>query len=270
MGRPRGREWADELPAGAKPGKIDAGGVSLDADLSVCGSGRQARRQVFTGERDMSGGAGAKRSKAGTILLGIMALVVGLFALFLFTLLFGAVQGVEFAPHNFSSRTYTLLRIPVLNVQVRPGKRVTASNPLVQHLFDEKILTVGTMTPPEFDLVEERAGTRMTRGDTKHPEMAKIFWPEVQRVAQRRMYTAIPEMFHIASQAESPEELKEALHRHAAAHYLQMARIEYDLGKAGPAIVLLEEAKSYAPTDAEIEQLLTEVKSKAETKPAGG
>lgn len=237
----------------------------------------------------MSGGAGAKRSKAGTILLGIMALVVGLFALFLFTLLFGAVQGVEFAPHNFSSRTYTLLRIPVLNVQVWPGKRVTASNPLVQHLFDEKILTVGTMTPPEFDLVEERAGTRMTRGDarylqkylveamfewqewtTKHPEMAKIFWPEVQRVAQRRMYTAIPEMFHIASQAESPEELKEALHRHAAAHYLQMARIEYDLGKAGPAIVLLEEAKSYAPTDAEIEQLLTEVKSKAETKPAGG
>lgn len=233
------------------------------------------------------GGATAKRSKASNWILGVVILLAGLFALFLFTLMFGNVTGTEFAPHNFESRNYHVLRIPLLNLQVWPATRTKEANPLVEHLFGRKILTPGKPEPPEYDLVEELAGARRIRGDAQylqkylqladdqwldwtksHPELAKVFWPEVQRVAQRRMYTAIPEMFHIAEQEDSPEALKAALHRHAAAHYLLLGRAEYEQGAVGPAIVLLEEAKSYAPADAEIERWLTEVKSKAEKKPA--
>jgi hypothetical protein len=227
-----------------------------------------------------------KRSKVTTVLLGIGVTIVVVLLVAFFTALFGNVEGTEFAPHNFETRNYHLLRIPVLNLQVWPVQRVTENSPLVEHLFTGKILTEFKKGDPEFDLVDEKAGSRTVRGDAgylqkyltdksgtdwldwtnKNPELAKVFWPEVQKVANRRMYTAIPEMFFIARQHDTADALKTALYARVAAHYALIGQAEYEQGAIGPAIVLLEEAKTYAPADAEIEKLLTEAKSKAEKK----
>ena len=70
----------------------------------------------------------------------------------------------------------------------------------------------------------------------------------------------------VDQQHDSADALKAALHKHIADHYALIGQAEYEQGSIGPAIVLLEEAKTYAPADAEIEKLLTEAKSKAEKK----
>lgn len=231
--------------------------------------------------------ASGKRSKLTTVLLSVGVAIVACLMVALFTLFFGSVAGTEFAPHNFETRNYHLMRIPILNIQVWPVQRVTEKSPLIDHLFgDGKILTEAKKADPEFDLVDEQAGSRAIRGDahflqeylvdksgadllewTKaNPELAKILWPEVQKVANRRMYAAIPEMFFIARQNDAPDALKAALHKHLAGHYALIGQAEYEQGSIGPAIVLLEEAKTYAPADAEIDKLLTEAKSKAEKK----
>lgn len=232
-----------------------------------------------------------KRSKLTTIILGIAIAAIVILVLFLFTLMFGNVAGTEFAAHNFKTRNYHVVRIPLINLQVWPAQRVEESSPLVEHLFGkEKFLTEGKSADPEFDLVEEQAGARQIKGDarflqyylkdasstewlkwtTDHPELAKVFWPEVQKVAARKMYTAIPEMFHLAKASDSAEALKAALHQHIASHYVLIGQAVFEQGEVGPAIVLLEEAKTYAPQDAELDKLLSEVKSKAEKKKTSG
>jgi hypothetical protein len=234
-------------------------------------------------------GATSKRSKVTTILLATAMVLIALLLLAMFTMMFGNVAGTEFAPHNFQTRNYHVLRVPLINLQVWPVQRVDDKSALVEHLFGkDKILTAAKKGETEFDLVEEIAGARVVKGDARflqkyltdtvssewlqwtrdHADLAKAFWPEVQRVANRRLYTAIPEMFHIARQHDTPDSLKTALNKHIASSYLILGQAEYEQGAVGPAIVLLEEAKTYAPTDQEIEKLLTEVKSKAERKPA--
>jgi hypothetical protein len=84
------------------------------------------------------------------------------------------------------------------------------------------------------------------------------------------MYSAVPEMFHLAKAADSADALKIALHQHIAGHYALIGRAEYEQGEIGPAIVLLEEAKTYAPQDQELDRLLREVKSKAQKKEKSG
>ncbi len=229
----------------------------------------------------------SKRSKVVTVLLGVAIAVIVLIVLTLFTMMFGNVAGTEFAPHNFKTRNYHVLRVPLINVQVWPVQRVDEPSLLVDYLYGkDKILTEAKKGETEFDLVEELAGARTIRGDARflqhyladtsatawlqwskdHADLAKVFWPEVQRVANRKMYAAIPEMFHLASQHDAPDALKTALHKHVAAHYALIGQAEYEQGAVGPAIVLLEEAKTYAPQDSEIEKLLAEMKSKAEKK----
>jgi hypothetical protein len=235
--------------------------------------------------------ATTKRSKLTTIILGVAISAIVVLVLFLFTVMFGNVTGTEFAAHNFKSRNYHVLRIPLINIQVWPAQRVDESSTLVEHLFGkEKILTEVKPADPEFDLVEELAGARAIKGDARflqyyltdqssaewldwtkdHAELAKVFWPEVQKMASRKMYAAIPEMFHLAKESESADALKAALHKHIAQHYVLIGQAEYEQGEIGPAIVLLEEAKAYAPQDAELDKLLTEVKSKAEKKEKSG
>lgn len=233
-------------------------------------------------------GISTKRSRVVTVLLILAISFIVFIVLALFTMMFGNVAGTEFAPHNFKTRNYHVLRVPLLNLQVWPVQRVDESSPLVQYLFGkDKILTEAKKGEAEFDLVEELAGARTIRGDARflqnyltdtsatewlqwskdHADLAKVFWPEVQRVANRKMYAAIPEMFHLASQYDAPDALKAALYKHLSAHYALIGQAEYEQGEVGPAIVLLEEAKTYAPQDAEIEKLLAEMKSKAEKKP---
>lgn len=238
----------------------------------------------------MNAGTSTKRSRVVTVLLILAITFIVFVVLALFTMMFGNVAGTEFAPHNFKTRNYHVLRVPLLNLQVWPVQRVEESSPLVEYLFGkDKILTETKKGEAEFDLVEELAGARTIRGDARflqnyltdtsatewlqwskdHVDLAKVFWPEVQRVANRKMYAAIPEMFHLASQYDAPDALKAALHKHLSAHYMLIGQAEYEQGEVGPAIVLLEEAKSYAPQDFEIEKLLAEMKSKAEKKTKG-
>jgi hypothetical protein len=233
----------------------------------------------------------SKRPTLTKVLLGIGIALIVLLIGYLFTMIFGNVSGTEFAPHSFKTREYHLVRIPLINIQVWPVQRVDEKSALVEHLFvGAKILTEAKKGDPEFDLVQELAGSRIIRGDAQylqkylvdksavewlewtrdHVDLAKVFWPEVQKVANRRMYAAIPEMFHIASQHDSPDALKKALHARVAAHYALIGQAEFEQGEIGPAIVLLEEAKTYAPQDQEIDKLLIEAKSKAEKRPQKG
>jgi hypothetical protein len=108
----------------------------------------------------------SKRPKVTTVLLGIAVAIVVCLMITFFTMLFGGVAGTEFAPHNFETRNYHLVRIPVLNLQVWPVQRVSEKSPLVDHLFgSSKILVETKKGDPEFDLVEEQAGSRSIRGD---------------------------------------------------------------------------------------------------------
>jgi hypothetical protein len=170
---------------------------------------------------------------SAAILLGFLAISV---------LIFGYVEGREFAPTHFKTRKFWYLEIPILGVQVWPIVRTEANSSLQQYLVSNSLVA----NPPDdvdtWHLIEVRRWfLEEVEGDaklldrylnyfspdnevepfwkgwtTRESGLAKALWPRVQGAACGGRYSQIPTMFRIAASGRDVAQVERELDQYLA------------------------------------------------------
>jgi len=203
----------------------------------------------------------------------------------------GNVSGTEFSPTTFSTRTFGYCEIPLVHWQVTPVVRIAQSEPFETLLQAEKLIPTATGQPTAvWHLVSvERAGVTIQQGDAellvkylrsssfgthptamewtqKNPELAKVFWPIVARLARRNEYLLVPDLFELTRMTNTPQELQAAMHEHLAKRYHRWANVEHNLDHPAPALELLDEALVYAQDLPKLHRELTKQRGQWSTE----
>jgi hypothetical protein len=167
-------------------------------------------------------------------LLGVTLLV------FVATVLFGAVHGVEFCPQTFERRSYSYYELPIIRVQVTGERHEDLTGETEQFVTSEKYVTAGS-GKKEWHVLVGSQGTRLRRpgdagilmkyldaaesGDRRrwvhwsenHAEFAKILWPAVQQLALNEAYVFVPDLFDLTKTIDCDDEFKQAVQKLVAA-----------------------------------------------------
>jgi hypothetical protein len=241
--------------------------------------------------RPLASRPGAKRSfSLPNWAYGVgVALLVVVF-LFVVTLMFGRIGGEEFSPHDFKRRTFHYYQIPVVRLQVWPVKRFDSTGDLEAQLLTDKLIPGKVPDDPRWDLIHGyRGATPVAEGDAhfltdylemresfiagkkamsltwldwtnEHPELAKVFWPHIARLAEQELYIFVPDLFIAATSATDPQELERALCEILAVKYHAFGIAQRDLNHPEQAVELLSEAVKLAPERKPWQAELAEVK----------
>lgn len=206
--------------------------------------------------------------------------MVILFLLFLglVTLIFGRVSGEEFTPHGFQRRSFHYYELPIVHLQVWPMKRFDATGDLEAALIKQKLLPPSAATTPKdprWDLVQGFRGAQLVQqGDAQilmryldahdsasnllwlewsndKPELAKILWPVVARLAEEELYLFLPDVFELAHGATDPDALKKSLDELLAHKFYEFGIVQQKLGHHKAAAELLSSAVKLAPDKSE-------------------
>jgi hypothetical protein len=210
----------------------------------------------------------------GKTVFGILGLLGAVLVLFVATVMFGFHSGEEFAPDTFARRTFYFYEIPLLGIQVTPIVRDDTTNTLERDLrqytsspgpSDTRWDLVFANAPgaPAFrgdaailcdylDMADEKGALVWKKWSDQHPELAKVLWPLVVRVAGQQLYIFLPELLDLARSESDPKALSGELRAALARQYRQLAEIQQDLGEHDTALELLEEALTYAPNDSQV------------------
>ena len=183
-----------------------------------------------------------KRCLLGGFCLSLATLVVGLMAVSMF----GNVRGEEFSPQTFSRRTFSYRQLPVFNIQITALVREPHQDALGVFLRTHKYIPP-VAGKPTWDLTWHANGASppiradaailtdyMDTTDTgsapywltwsrSHPSIAKVLWPEAAELARRELYLLIPELFDLAQQAKTPNQLKQQWRKRLTARLGRLA-----------------------------------------------
>ena len=187
----------------------------------------------------------------------LLVVLAGLGTVAFVIAIFGRCSGEEFSPHDFTRRTFTYFRIPLVKLQVTPVYRSKRSNALVGHLQSKKFvaatsqnwqlvsLYTGVADPYEADpmilcryLDQRNAKHDLTwlKWSSDHADLARVFWPVIARVARAGHYITVPGLFETAREATQPKDLRAALRRRLVADGLVLAQGQYQLAEYDAAI----------------------------------
>jgi hypothetical protein len=204
------------------------------------------------------------------VLVTLFVLAGGLFIVLVGTLLYGHVSGEEFAPDTFERRMYSYFELPVLRIQVTPVRRTVSRPRLEQTLVDRKYVTINR-PPRRWDfIISYRLGEKWREGDAhilcqyldarggeseshwlqwtnNHPAIAKIFWPEIAKLAYQDLYLFAPELFELAAEQTEPQAFQGDLNRALARKYEELAQVEMDRKNFATAVRFFTEALSHEP-----------------------
>ncbi|XZE54053.1 hypothetical protein SH139x_005839 [Planctomycetaceae bacterium SH139] len=199
---------------------------------------------------------------SGFILLAVLGIV---------TWLGGRVRGVEFAPTHFTQREFVFWEIPLVHLQVTPIRRKTVSTPTINLLRSKGYLQIPSGTPENYHLVEIQHGyfsqTQVADAEIlvkylqlansgspiwetwsrDNPAAAAVFWPVIQRLAERDLYLLIPDLFAIAAQETSGPVLSAAIDTHLQAAYQSLAEDLLAAGHPPMAAAVLRDAQTDFP-----------------------
>jgi hypothetical protein len=194
---------------------------------------------------------------------------------------FGHVRGQEFAPHSFARREFSYFEIPLVGLQISPVFRQDVTNDLESHLAGEKLVAGSKKTSAErWDLVVARRGTSqvelriISQGNARilceyldaqdsrqayiwldwtnrNPELAKVVWPAVARLARQDLYVFAPELLRRASQATDPVQLQTDMNGWLVERYLAFGRIQQQLSNHEAAVELFTAALQLVPSHAD-------------------
>lgn len=163
-------------------------------------------------------------------LLGVTLLV------FVATVLFGAVHGVEFCPQAFERRSYSYYELPIVRMQITGERHEDLTGPTETFVTSEKYITTGN-GKKEWHVLVGSQGTRLRRpgdagilmkyldaaesGDRRrwvhwsenHDDLAKILWPAVQQLALSEAYVFVPDLFDLTKTIDCDEQFKEAVQK---------------------------------------------------------
>jgi hypothetical protein len=210
------------------------------------------------------------------IVLGVLAAVL---LLFMLTVTMGAVHGIEFSPQRFERRSYSFYELPLTGIQVTAIRREDLST------VAETFVTSSKYVPPPppagqetWHIVVGSRGPRlMQRGDagilvqyldaqdakTTHrwvkwsednPQLAKVFWPAVQQLAEHELYVFLPELFDLTKRHTDPVALKAALDAEVVKRLLFLARRLQDRDAHTEAIAALDDALALDPNNQELKR----------------
>jgi len=210
---------------------------------------------------------------AGWSVLGLLAAVFGVYLL---TVTLGAVHGVEFCPQTFERRSYSFYELPVIGIQVTGVRREDLPTAAETFLATAKLLPTPAGKQRDWHIVVGSRGLRLARkGDANillqyleareanqehrwvkwsedHPELAKIFWPAVQRLAIEELYVFVPDLFDLTKLASDPAEFRKQVDRQLAARLAFVARRWLERGNQEAAKRLVGEVESLDPQNGEL------------------
>ena len=146
----------------------------------------------------------------------------------------GYVSGVEFAPSHFQIRDFSFYEIPLLQHQITPIHRKIRSSPTATYLRQKSLIPSTAGPAQTWDLVSISRGlTGTTAADASflidqlklgfagkeywkqwsidHPAKAALFWPKIQKLAERELYVLIPALMElVAADSTRPGGTKQA------------------------------------------------------------
>lgn len=233
--------------------------------MSRASSLGNAREQATTGASVRPKRA-AGLARLGVVLISTLVLGV---TLFLIIRLGGYVEGEEFSPTHFRSRTFTFYEIPIIRWQITPIRRKTTT-PLAAITLTQMNLiepppgepTLWHLVSLNFgggDPIHDDANLLMKqlryRSDgngfgsaywktwsNDHPELAKEFWPTIAKLAQRELYLLMPRLFEIVRQTDDPDQLRSLVRGYLQEEYRSLIRDMRDAGRNDVADALAAEA----------------------------
>lgn len=193
------------------------------------------------------------------------------------TLMFGLVQGEEFSPNTFVRREFQYYQLPWLGWQISPISRQTKTNALETYVaaqswvsplpagssqrWDLVLATQGTV--PGTQRILSQGGARILcayldaqrenqdlvwlEWSKKNPELAKVVWPLIVRLARDDLYVFVPDLLRVARGESDVEKLRSELQRRLAERYLEFAQVQQRIGRHEAAVELFSGAIDYAP-----------------------
>src|SRR6476620_7286426 len=186
----------------------------------------------------MSNSNQSSRSKArpwfpivGWTIVGLLGVTL---LIFVATVLFGGVHGVEFCPQTFERRSYSYYELPIVLIQITGERHEDLTGPTEQFVTSKSYITIGAGRKDWHVLVGSQ-GTRLRRpgdagilikyldseesGDRRrwvhwseeHGDFAKILWPAVQQLARSEAYVFVPDLFDLTKTVDCDEEFQKAV-----------------------------------------------------------
>ena len=212
----------------------------------------------------------ASRGNRGLwIVLSLVGLLVGALVLLVCSFLFGTITGEEFSPDTFDRRVFSYIEIPLVHLQIWPVHRVSSTKSLESHLVSNKLVPTTSPPKPRWDLVRmtniepgsDKCDARIlckyfdSQNDSskswwldwteKHPDLAKVLWPAVAKVAQQQLYIFVPDMFELARTATDAKQFQTELDLLLAKKYREFGEMQQGLERHEDAIKLFDESLGY-------------------------
>jgi hypothetical protein len=178
----------------------------------------------------------------------LLALLGVAFFGYTFTVMFGAVHGIEFSPQSFERRSYSFYEVPLLGIQLTAKREEDLSSNTETFLTSNKYIVPPASGKKDWHIVVGSRGPRLQRkGDAAiliqyldakdaqeyhrwvkwsedHPQQAKVFWPALQILASHELYVFVPALFELTKGAEDVELFRQALDREVADRLLFLKR----------------------------------------------
>ncbi len=208
--------------------------------------------------------------------LGVLSLVL---MVFLLTITLGAVHGTEFSPQTFERRSYSHYELPLIGVQVTAEQREDLTTVAETFLATGKYIVPPPKGAKEIwhTVMGSRGTRRLSRGDANillqyldaedskathrwvkwsedHPQLAKVFWPAVQKLALHDLYVFLPNLFDLTKVHTDPVALKAALDAEIVKRLLFLARRLQAREAHAEAIAVLDDALAIDPTNKELQR----------------
>ena len=185
----------------------------------------------------------------------------------------GHVRGREFSPTLFQARNFSFYEIPLLQIQITPIRRSSATpsaatyvrqNGLLESVSADESepwhlvsLTRGITStyPADAELLVTQLSIRQAgesywrKWSVDHPDQAQILWPVIQRLAKRELYVLMPRLFELAAQTATPEDLATQIDDQLRQDYAALIADMRSAGRDDLAKQLYDEALADYPDD---------------------
>lgn len=140
-----------------------------------------------------------------------------------------SIQGTEFSPNNFQTRTFSYSRVPGTKIVLSKtvlGPTVSVTNTdVLKHLktisgspvWHVTSIYGRSETHPSTTLVEALKQNNADRADywgawsSANPGLAAVLWPFVQQLALKEFYFPIPDLLQAAEDATNADDFEETL-----------------------------------------------------------
>ncbi|MEZ6090581.1 MAG: hypothetical protein R3C05_21685 [Pirellulaceae bacterium] len=202
-----------------------------------------------------------------------------------------SVGGTEFAPTHFEKRTFAVLELPLVHIQLRPVDHTSTTDSTSRYLIANKLVDVPKTKASRWDLVsigrlipdsnqadasvltaylDGHGGNAIDwkQWSTKNPKAARVLWPFVQQMAMDNLYLLMPRVFELAENETDPIQLKNDLDAFLIDALPDFAEDLFNARYHQQALDALRSARDRYPGEQSIGEAYDRLKQKVADKPS--